>query len=84
VFLFTQDDKLTGDSLMTAKAVPRDNVVFEAGYFTSIKDRHNVLVILESGAKMPADLGGKVYASLKDRSSIRSVEQDIRKFVSAL
>jgi hypothetical protein len=84
VFLFTQDDKLTGDSSTTAKAVPRDNVVFEAGYFTSMKDRHNVLIVLESGAKMPADLGGKVYADLKDRSSIRSIQQALRKFVSAL
>jgi len=84
VFLFTQDDKLANDSSTTAKAVPRDNVVFEAGYFTSIKDRHNVLIVLESGAKMPADLGGKVYAWLKDQSSIRSIRQALRKFVSSL
>jgi hypothetical protein len=32
IFLFTQDDKLTGESGSTTKAVPRDNVVFEAGY----------------------------------------------------
>ena len=84
IFLFTQDDQLASTSSTPAKAVPRDNVVFEAGYFTSVKDRHNVLIVVESGAKIPADLGGKVYASLKERSNISSIEQSLRKFVSAL
>lgn len=84
IFLFTRDDMLTDDSSSKAKAVPRDNVVFEAGYFTSVKDRHYVLIVLESGAKMPADLGGKVYASLKDKSDIGPIKQAVRKFVSAM
>ena len=84
IFLFTKDDKLTDDSPSSAKAVPRDNVVFEAGYFTSIKDKHNVLIVLEAGAKMPADLGGKVYAPLKDKSNIGPVKQAVRKFLSAM
>lgn len=84
IFLFTQDDKLTDDSTSTAKAAPRDNVVFEAGYFTSVKDRHNILIVLESGAKMPADLGGKVYASLRNRNNIGPIKQVVRKFLSAM
>ena len=39
-------------------AVPRDNVIFEAGYFIGLKGKRNVLIIRESGSKMPVDLGG--------------------------
>ena len=55
------------------KAVPRDNVVFEAGYFTSAKGKDHVLIIRETGAKMPADLGGDIFASLQDKSKIAPI-----------
>jgi hypothetical protein len=79
IFLFTKDDTIEGG---TAKAAPRDNVVFEAGYFTSAKGHDRTLIILESGAKMPADLGGYIYASLEDRSNIEPIEVVIRTFLS--
>jgi predicted nucleotide-binding protein len=63
------------------KAAPRDNVVFEAGYFTAAKGRDRVLIIREEGAKMPADLGGNIYLSLANRDDIRPIEQAIRDFV---
>jgi hypothetical protein len=84
IFLFTNDDHLKDDPLNVNKAVPRDNVVFEAGYFTSIKDKRSVLIIREDGAKMPADLGGKIYAPLGDRKNIKPVQKDIRRFIAAL
>jgi len=34
-------------------AVPRDNVIFEAGYFAHSKGHERVLVIRGQGAKMP-------------------------------
>jgi predicted nucleotide-binding protein len=40
------------------RAVPRDNVLFEAGYFIQAKGKDRVLIVREAGAKMPADLGG--------------------------
>jgi hypothetical protein len=64
-------------------AVPRDNVVFEAGYFMSRHGGTRTLVILERGAKMPADLGGVVYADLKDRSNVASIEATVRKFLDS-
>lgn len=78
IFLFTNDDLLEGNN---NKAAPRDNVVFEAGYFAAAKGRDRVLIILEEGAKMPADLGGNIYLSLTDRNDIRPIESAIRDFV---
>jgi predicted nucleotide-binding protein len=64
--------------------VPRDNVVFEAGYFIAAKGKRNVLVIREAGSKMPADLGGDIYALLQDRGAIAPVERAIASFLQAL
>lgn len=83
IFLFTKDDPITNET-QTYKAVPRDNVVFEAGYFINAKGKENVLMVLETGAKMPADLGGDIYAPLDDKSNIEPIEETVRKFVRAL
>jgi hypothetical protein len=83
IFLFTADDHLT-DREHTDKAVPRDNVVFEAGYFTSAKGKDHVLIIRESGAKMPADLGGDIFASLQDKTKIAPIKEIIRRFIDGL
>jgi hypothetical protein len=83
VFLFTKDDLLAGRG-STKKAAPRDNVVFEAGYFISAKGKDRVLVVREVDAKMPADLGGDIYASLEERTSLASIEATVRKFFAAL
>lgn len=77
IFLFTRDDPLEGDS---DKAAPRDNVVFEAGYFINSKGKERVLVIREKGAKMPADLGGNIYAHLENVDDISPIESTLRDF----
>jgi len=64
--------------------VPRDNVVFEAGYFIGLKGKRNVLIIRESGCKMPADLGGDIYASLRVKDSIAPIERTLRAFIDAI
>ncbi len=79
VFLFTKDDGLTDGN--AALAAPRDNVIFEAGYFAAAKGRKRILIIREEGAKMPADLGGNIYLPLADRNDIRPIESAIRTFV---
>ena len=81
IFLFTKDDFLE-DNPSEKRAVPRDNVVFEAGYFIKAKGKARVLIILEKGAKMPADLGGDIYASLEDVTDISTIENDILKLVN--
>ena len=77
--MFTKDDDLvSGD---TQYAAPRDNVIFEAGYFMQAKSRDRVLMIREQDAKMPADVGGSIYLSLRDRTDITSIHTGLRNFV---
>ena len=80
IFLFTKDDDLASGQ-PGATAAPRDNVVFEAGYFTSAKGKERVLIVREEGAKMPADLGGDIYAPLTSRASLDPVRSAIRSFL---
>lgn len=83
IFLFTNDDLLASTGAV-AQAVPRDNVVFEAGYFVSAKGKGRVLIIRERGAKMPADLGGDIYASLDDKADLKPVQAIVRRFFANL
>src|SRR5262245_25319148 len=83
IFLFTKDDDLA-DTSKAESAVPRDNVVFEAGYFIGSKGKRNVLIVRESGSKMPADLGGDIYASLVDRTDIAPIERTLEGFMQAI
>jgi hypothetical protein len=80
---FHKNDDLA-DHDQAELAVPRDNVVFEAGYFIGLKGKHNVLIIRESGSKMPADLGGDIYAPLRDRNSIAPIERTLEAFIDSL
>lgn len=81
VFLFTRDDLLKSSA---HEAAPRDNVVFEAGFFKHAKGQDRVLIIREGGAKMPADLGGDIYATLTYRSDLRPIRPVLRKFAACL
>jgi hypothetical protein len=78
VFLFSKDDELEGGENRLA---PRDNVVLEAGFFAHAKGPERVLIVREEGAKMPADLGGNIFAPLADRTDITSIADDLRKFL---
>ncbi|HEX9734247.1 MAG TPA: nucleotide-binding protein [Thermoanaerobaculia bacterium] len=93
IFLFTKDDDLVDsgqadndlvDSGQADKAVPRDNVVFEAGYFSGLKGKRNVLIVREEGSKMPADLSGDIYALLSDKTKIAPIERAIEAFMGAI
>jgi len=83
IFLFTKDDDLV-DHGQRETAAPRDNVVFEAGYFIGLKGKRNVLIVRESGSKMPADLGGDIYASLPDKSNIAPIERTVSAFIGSI
>jgi Predicted nucleotide-binding protein containing TIR-like domain len=78
VFLFTKDDPIDG---APGQMAPRDNVLFEAGFFCHAKGQQRVLIIHEKGAKIPADLGGNIFASLDDRSDIGPIKGSIQKFL---
>ena len=83
IFLFTKDDDIAKPDTADT-AVPRDNVVFEAGYFIGLKGKRNVLIVREAGSKMPADLGGDIYASLPDKADIKTIEPALTEFMKAI
>ncbi len=76
IFLFTQDDSL--EQPQGDRAAPRDNAVFEAGFFTQSKGRERVLIIREDGVKMPADIEGNIYLPLINRKDISTIETQLR------
>jgi hypothetical protein len=79
VFLFSEDDPLEGTD---GGAAPRDNVVFEAGYFMSSKGPERCLIIREGEAKMPADVGGNIYLYLKKGGDVSAIEARLASFVT--
>jgi len=78
IFLLTRDDQLANHE---SQFTPRDNVLFEAGYFMNAKGKERTLIIREEGVKMPADIGGNIYLPLKDRSDISTIREDLRFFL---
>lgn len=79
VFLFTEDDPLEGPE---GGAAPRDNVVFEAGYFVSSKGAERCLIVREGTAKMPADLGGAIYVQLRKGDPVETIASRLADFVA--
>jgi hypothetical protein len=79
IFLFTKDDPI--DSGGSDSAAPRDNVVFEAGYFMAARGAERTLIIREQGARMPADLGGSIYVAFSDRNRVSEIHTQVRKFL---
>jgi hypothetical protein len=78
IFLFTADDPLENSEY---QASPRDNVIFEAGYFIRAKGKERILIIREEGIKMPADLGGNIYLPLRNRNDISTITADVQYFL---
>lgn len=78
IMLLTKDDEYLGDVYYAA---PRDNVIFEMGFFMQAKGRERVLVVREEGTKMPADIGGSIYLSLNDRNDITPIHTKLIDFV---
>ena len=74
IFLFTEDNPLEGT---TEGAAPKDNVVFEAGYFMSAKDPERSLIIREGDAKMPADVGGAIYLHIEKGGDVNSIDSQL-------
>ena len=79
VFLFSEDDPLEGT---TGGAAPRDNVVFEAGYFMSSKGPERCLIVRHGEAKMPADVGGAIYVHLSKTADVSSIEGRLSDFLT--
>jgi hypothetical protein len=81
IFLFMADDRLAGTK---GQFAPRDNVVYEAGFFAGAKGRSQSLIIREENAKIPSDLGGILYLELKSRNDISSIETRLEKHMNRI
>jgi len=53
---------------------PRDNVVFEVGFFAARVGMPNITLIVEEGVKLPTDWGGILYIPLRDRNNPESIQ----------
>jgi predicted nucleotide-binding protein len=76
VFLVTKDDDLMVHNGALASS-PRDNIVFEVGFFAARMGMENTLLIVEQGAKLPSDWGGILYIPLRDRADISGVKMTL-------
>ena len=67
ICLFTADDigKKKGET-GEGKCRPRQNVVFEAGYFMGKLGRNHVVIISDSGVELPSDMSGIVYTNTQN------------------
>lgn len=79
IFLFSEDEQLEGT---VKRAAPRDNVVFEAGYFMSAKGPDACLIIRKGNAKMPADVGGTIYLKLENDADASSIAPRLKDFLT--
>ena len=64
-------------------SVPRDNIIFEAGYFIGLKGKQSVLIIRETGSKLPANTGGDIYAALDRKRDITPIKKTLSAFIDA-
>jgi hypothetical protein len=71
IFLLTKDDELIGAT--GEVPTPRDNIVFEVGFFSARIGMENTILIVEEGTKVPTDLGGILYLSIPDRTNLYPV-----------
>jgi len=78
IFIFSEDDQLEGTA---SQAAPRDNVVFETGYFIGSRGPANTLIIRIGNARMPADLGGIIYLSLGVGEDPEELQTAVARFV---
>jgi hypothetical protein len=82
IFLFMADDFLKGGKSL--RGAPRDNVVYEAGYFAGAKSREHTIIIREPDAKVPSDLAGVLYLELSDRNDISRIETKLGVYLNDL
>jgi len=80
IFLFTASDQLT--SKTGRRRVPRDNVIFELGYFAGKKGKERTLVVVEEGTDILTDLGGYIYVPLPQGKGTSAIETRLGKFIT--
>jgi hypothetical protein len=77
VFLFTPDDRSITEH-GEPQMVPRDNVVFEAGFFMNAHGPQRTAIIVQRGTKILADYDGYIHLPLDDPEDISPIERRLR------
>jgi len=88
-FVFARDD-WTGANLPASppagsgQASPRDNVVFEAGLFSSVLGLRRTFILHANGSKLPTDLLGLTcvrYGEATNAAEMKTINQKLRKAI---
>jgi hypothetical protein len=90
-FVFARDDWTTASLPASApagsgQASPRDNVVFEAGLFSSVLGLRRTFILHASGSKLPSDLLGLTsvrYDEATNPAEMRTINQKLRKAIES-
>ncbi len=72
IFLITKDDQINRSGSQITS--PRDNIVFEVGFFAARIGLTHTILVVEEGTKLPTDWGGILYIPLRDRNSPDTVQ----------
>jgi predicted nucleotide-binding protein len=69
VFLVTKDDQIV-ESSGTLTATPRDNIIFEVGFFAARLGLDRTFLVVEEGTKLPTDWGGILHIPFRDKKDL--------------
>jgi hypothetical protein len=78
IFLVTKDDTQV-ISKGAFRQTPRDNIIFEYGYFSGRIGVEKTILVVEEDTKVPSDLGGLLYVHMADRENIAPVKLDLER-----
>jgi predicted nucleotide-binding protein len=81
IFLFMGDDTIISED--KHRVAPRDNVVYEAGYFAGAKGKACSIIIHERDTKLPSDLDGIIHLPL-DRKELGPLEVSLRRQITQM
>lgn len=77
VILLTPDDRVLDES---ERWRPRENVLFEMGYFMNALGADRVAVVVNSATAVPSDYGGFRHLVLSSDQPVRSLVPELRRF----
>src|SRR5687767_15687912 len=88
-FVFAQDDwtsvgATASNTLESAQASPRDNVVFEAGLFGGVLGMRRTFILHANGAKLPTDLLGLTCVRYDGATADEEIEAICQKIRNAI
>jgi predicted nucleotide-binding protein len=81
IFLLTPDDQITVGN--KSRWVPRDNVLFEVGYFINALGLNRTAVVVQDPVDVLADYRGHIYIQLPETGDISAIKIKLQQFLSS-